>query len=329
MRIVLTGINGYIGSHLARRLLERGFSVIGIDLNDSNIKWFNDQDKFSFLKYDITNSRIHYGNIEDTDVLIHCAALIHRRSQDLSKSNYFKVNTQGTINILAALNHKKLKQIIFLSTVSVYGEGNRSAPANENTSVSPVDFYGQSKAEAENYIMNYSQEKGINFTIFRLTPVYGKDFLMNLKKRVCLGNERLFFRIAKGNQKMSLCSVNNVIDVVTSSIGNEACFNEIFILSDRNNYQANEVIDAVKKILRRTKKRTYSIPLFLPEIILHCLSLAAPNAGKSLRYHFGKIATDCVYSGDKLRSKGLATRWNLMNTLLDPAASIVDGKTHF
>ena len=315
MRIVLTGINGYLGSHLARRLLKRGFSVIGIDLNDSLIKWFNDQDKFSFLKYGITNSRAYYNEIEDTDVLIHCAALVRRRSQDLSRSNYFKVNTQGTINILSALNHKKLKQIIFLSTVSVYGEGSRGVPANENTPVSPADFYGESKAEAENYIMNYSRKKGISFTIFRLAPVYGKDFLRNLKKRVCFGNERFFFRFAEGNQKMSLCSVNNVVDAVTSSIGNEACFNEIFILSDRNNYRANEVIDAVKKILRRTKKRTYSIPLFLPEIVLRCVSFAAPNKGKSLRYQFGKIATDCVYSGDKLHSKGLGAPWNLMNTL--------------
>jgi nucleoside-diphosphate-sugar epimerase len=317
VRIVLTGINGYIGFHLARRLLKRGFSVIGIDLNDSHIKWFNDQDKFSFLKYDITNSSIHYGNIEDTDVLIHCAALVHRRSQGLSRSNYFNVNALGTINMLSALNQKKLKQIIFLSTVSVYGEGGRSLTVNEDTPVSPVDFYGQSKVEAENYIMKYSQEKGINFTIFRLAPVYGKDFLLNLKKRVCLGNERFFFRIASGNQKMSLCSVNNVVDTVTSSMGNEACFNEIFILRDRNNYQANEVIDAVKKILRRTKKKTYSIPLFLPEIVLRCVSLASPNMGKSLRYQFGKIAADCVYPGDKLHSKGSGMRWNLMNTLLD------------
>jgi nucleoside-diphosphate-sugar epimerase len=329
MKIFVTGVNGYIGSKITQALLEKGHQVLGLDVISSNIDSMINETNFHFIKADIKNVENIGNETNAVEVLIHCAALVHRRSQDLSKSNYFKVNTQGTINILAALNHKKLKQIIFLSTVSVYGEGNRSAPANENTSVSPVDFYGQSKAEAENYIMNYSQEKGINFTIFRLTPVYGKDFLMNLKKRVCLGSERFFFRIDRGNQKMSLCSVNNVIDVVTSSIGNEACFNEIFILSDRNNYQANEVIDAVKKILRRTKKRTYLIPLFLPEIALHCLSLAAPNAGKSLRYHFGKIATDCVYSGDKLRSKGLATRWNLMNTLLDPAASIVDGKTYF
>jgi len=326
MKILVTGVNGYIGSKIAQALLEKSHKVLGLDVVSSNIDSMINDPNFHFIKNDIKKLENIGNHTDSVEILIHCAALVHNNSQDLSKSNYFKVNTQGTINILAALDHKKLKQIIFLSTVSVYGEGSRGVPANENTPLSPVDFYGQSKAEAEHYIMNYSQEKGINFTIFRLTPVYGKDFLMNLKKRVCLCNERIFFRIASGHQKMSLCSVNNVIDVVTSSIGNEACFNEIFILSDGNNYQTSEVIDTVKKILRQTKKRTYSISLFLPEITLRCVSLASPNIGRHLRYRFGKIADDCVYSGDKLYSKGLDTRWNLTNTLLD---SVTDGKTHF
>ena len=107
-KIILTGYSGFLGSHILKFLQKENYVVTKLG-----------RDKSSDIQYDLyTNNKI---NLE-ADILIHAAGKAHFiPNTEKEKDDFFKVNYLGTKNLLNSLNPKKLKTIIFISTVAVYG----------------------------------------------------------------------------------------------------------------------------------------------------------------------------------------------------------------
>jgi len=320
-KILITGVNGYLGSKIAEDLINKNYLILGVDLSDcvdlsdSNIRYLYQKKSFKFFKSDITDIRSYPSDIKEVDILIHCAALVHKRSKDLSRENYFKINHEGTKNIMCFLNKKKLKQIIFLSTVLVYGKLAQNVIPDENAPLAPEEYYSQSKHAAENEIRKFAKKYEIPFTIFRLTPVYGKKFLLNINKRVYLPKELAFYKIASGEQRISLCSVQNVVDVINYSVNNKSYFNEVFIVKDAEDYSINEIISVLRDVFMQKNKPIIRIPLLIPEIVFGSIGLIMPQKGKFYKSQLKKIAQDSLYCGNKLFSSRIRLNWNLKNTL--------------
>ena len=313
MDMLITGVNGYIGSKIARALLEESNKVIGIDLKIESSSFLLNSSNFEFYKAEITDKETFSHSYKETDVLVHCAALVHKRSSDLSKRNYFKINYEGTKNILNFLHKDRLKQIIFLSTVSVYGKRSDDITPDQYTPTAPEDFYGESKLAAENEIKEFSDKYNIPYTIFRLTPVYGDFFLLNINKRIYLPGKMAFYKIGSGNQRMSLVSVKNVVDVIVKSINNSNYFNKTFIVKDNEDYSINEIISVFKSLFLQHNRPVIQVPLCIPETAFKLLSLVIPERARFYQYQLEKIADDDVYSGAKLHSM-IQMKWNLKNT---------------
>jgi nucleoside-diphosphate-sugar epimerase len=289
--------------------------IIGTDLKSSNINHLVNKKNFKYFKADITDSKSFPPELKQTDILIHCAALVHNRSRDLSRENYFKINCDGTKNILSFLDKKRLIQIIFLSTVSVYGQLAQEKVPDENSRLVPNDFYGESKLAAENKILKFSKINEIPYTILRLTPVYGQEFLLNINKRVYLPRKKTFYKIGSGEQQISICSVNNVIDVIAESIKNKNYLNETYNVKDKNDYSLNKIISVLRKVHNQTGKPIIWIPLFLVETIFKFVAIIFPKKGKFYYHQLSKISRDFVYSGNKLLTSRIKLRWDLNNTL--------------
>jgi nucleoside-diphosphate-sugar epimerase len=314
MNILITGACGYIGSKITQVILQAGKNVIGVDSNPELDPLLSGKSGFEFILADIANPATFPTGVKKADILVHCAALVHKRSSDLSRKNYFRINYEGTKNILNFLDKGRLKQIIFLSTVSVYGDISNSIVPDENTRAAPEDLYGESKLAAEDAIKEFSDKHKIPYTIFRLTPVYGDFFLLNINKRIYFPGKMAFYKIGSGDQRLSLVSVKNVVDVVVGSVNNSNYFNQTFIVKDTEDYSINEIISTFKDIFSQHNKPVVKIPLCVPGVAFKLLGFVMHEKARFYGYQLRKITDDAVYSGAKLHSM-VQMKWNLRNTL--------------
>jgi len=184
MTILITGIAGFIGSHLARNLLNRGESILGID----NISDYYDVN----LKYDRLNSLKNYKNLifENTDIsnysdlekiaqkhkiskICHLAAQAGVRYSLEAPMEYIKSNIVGHLNMLELCRNYEIKNIVYASSSSVYG-GNTKVPFSINDRVdTPVSLYAATKRSDELMSYTYNHLYGINTIGLRFFTVYG------------------------------------------------------------------------------------------------------------------------------------------------------------
>ncbi|MDD5015819.1 MAG: NAD(P)-dependent oxidoreductase [Atribacterota bacterium] len=332
-RIIITGANGIIGSELRRQFIDKGYHVIGIDRTEPKEKEKNSgSGQFKYVRLDITDqdkvgqffSDLHF------DYLIHCAALVHKNSPDLSFNNFMKINYEGTKNIFDSVVENKgnsgVGGAIFFSTIEVYGGEGRDGVISERDECRPITFYGKSKLSAEKYLLELNKESKLPIIILRLTPVYSEDFLRNVKRRVLIGENKFFYRVEDGEQRISLCSKNNVIDVVEACIKGGVPFGEVFNVADDKVYSFNDLLNYFRKLGRRNHI-TIKIPRFIVYFGIKLLSLVFPGRKEKLLSIYYKLTKDNIYSIEKAKKYfGYNPKWNFENTILKDRKILEDDK---
>lgn len=328
-KIVITGVNGIIGSELRRRFIDKGYYVIGVDRTESRRE---DNGQFKYVKIDITDKDKVGQFFSDLsfDYLIHCAALVHKNSPDLSFDNFMKINFEGTKNIFDSVVGNKSNSgfggAIFFSTIEVYGGEGRDGVISEDDECQPITFYGKSKLAAEKYLLNLNKEYKLPITILRLTPVYSKDFLRNVKRRILIGGDKFFYRVGDGKQRISLCSRDNVIDVVEACIEDKVPFGEIFNVADDIVYNFNDLLNYFRKMGRRNRI-TMKIPRCIVYFGIKLLSLVFLGRKERLLSIYYKLTKDNVYSIEKAKKFfKYDPKWNFENTILKDRKMLEDDK---
>lgn len=184
MNILITGVAGFIGSHVAEFLLHSGNRVIGIDnfdpfyaerfkrLNLQNLVY---QEGFQLYEADIRDvqalEEIFAEN--QVDVVIHLAAKAGVRPSIDAVGEYYDVNLRGTVNILEAMRRHGVLNLLFASSSSVYGN-NPKTPFSESDSVdNPISPYASTKKSGELLCHVYHHLHGFNISCLRFFTVYG------------------------------------------------------------------------------------------------------------------------------------------------------------
>ena len=184
MTILVTGIAGFIGSHLAKSLLKRGEKILGIDnlsnYYDVNLK----KDRLNNLKVykNLTFKNIDIANYEDLEKVIkqykiskvcHLAAQAGVRYSLEAPMEYIKSNIVGHLNILEICRNLNIKNLVYASSSSVYG-GNTKVPFSiEDRVDTPVSLYAATKRADELMSYTYNHLYGINTIGLRFFTVYG------------------------------------------------------------------------------------------------------------------------------------------------------------
>jgi nucleoside-diphosphate-sugar epimerase len=168
-KILVTGAAGYIGSMLTTELVRLGYSVIAIDIqkyDKNSLSHLFFYKNFQFINADITKEIVIKKYIKDVDFIIPLAALVGAPLCEKFKNKAKKTNIDSIRIILKYIEHNQ--KIIYPTTNSGYGVGQKNKFCDENSPLKPISLYGATKAEAEKLIMKHN-----NSICFRLATVFG------------------------------------------------------------------------------------------------------------------------------------------------------------
>ena len=170
--ILVTGGAGYIGSHIAEQLVRNKDKVILVDNLVTGYKKLINK-KAIFIKADINNKSLMSKIIKDYKInsIIHLAAYLNVSEAETNKKKYFQNNIIGTKNLLEACKNSNVKNIIFSSSCSVYGNVNGSV--SENKKPKPQGYYAYTKFKGEGLIKKYSKINNYKYAILRYFNVAG------------------------------------------------------------------------------------------------------------------------------------------------------------
>lgn len=185
-KVVVTGVAGFIGSHLAEHLLEQGYSVIGIDnlhpyyseeVKRDNLVQIRDKaedldEEFNFLEGSILEESDLDKLPDNPELVFHLAAVAGTRSSIKNPSEYIEVNVHGTSKLIESF--ESVGKFVFTSSSSIYGEvSSNELPLKEDYPLSPETPYALSKMNAEELVKLYSNIYGFDYAILRPFTVYG------------------------------------------------------------------------------------------------------------------------------------------------------------
>ncbi len=182
IRILLTGAAGFIGSHIAQRLVSRGDIVVGVDnFNrdyDPNRKWANidaikTANNFTLLPDDICDSQANLFRENRFDAVVHLAAMAGIRNSVRNPALCYKINLTASLQLIELARQHNIKNFVFASTSSIYGRTCRIPFVETDSCGEPLHPYAASKRAAEQVGLKYYRNYGLNFTALRLFTVYG------------------------------------------------------------------------------------------------------------------------------------------------------------
>lgn len=185
MVVLITGGAGFIGSHLAERLMRQGNTVLCVDnlddylyssaLKRENVELLSAYPAFIFIEEDIRNKEVlrrlmmQYG----CEAVYHLAAYAGVRASVEVPEKFMEVNINGTLAVLEAMREAKVKKLIVASSSSVYGNTANSLFKETDSADRPISPYAASKRAAELLAYSYHSLYGFDITCLRLFTVYG------------------------------------------------------------------------------------------------------------------------------------------------------------
>ena len=161
-RVLVTGAAGFLGSHLAEKLAEMKHKVIGIDNMKGGYK-DNIPKNIEFFNFDCCDLEKMNKIMENIDVVYHCAATAHEGLSVFSPFEITKNNYLASVSVFSAAVSKKVKRIIFCSSMARYGI--QQTPFHEDMNPKPIDPYGISKVAAEDVLINLCELNKIEWVI--------------------------------------------------------------------------------------------------------------------------------------------------------------------
>lgn len=225
MKAYITGCAGFIGSNMVQALLAKGWEVIGVDNFTTGRKEFIDKfsenNNFKFFNIDLCDQNKILDTIIGSNYVFHFSANADVRNGLKQPIKDLEQNTIVTSNILEAMRKTNIKDIIFSSTGSIYGEP-EIFPTPENAPF-PVQtsLYGASKIAGESLITSYCNGFGFNSWIFRFVSILGEnythghvyDFYKSLKK-----DKSKLTVLGNGKQRKSYLYIKDCIEAIIHSL---------------------------------------------------------------------------------------------------------------
>ena len=287
MNILITGANGFVGSHIVEYALTKDADIFAAIRKSSNTKYIPEKGVHLFvldfssqdtLRDGLDRFKSAHGNI---DFVIHNAGL----TKTLKVGDYDRVNYQLTVDLISALSRSghKLKKFTYISSMAASSPGMGKEPIAIDQLGEPVSQYGKSKKKTENHI---ERECPFDYLILRPPPVYGpRDSDMFTVFQML--SKKLEIYIGRQIQLLSFIYVKDlargIVEATLSPLSNKKYF-----VSDNKYYDGRVFNEKVKTELQTTTFKIH-LPLFLVYIVASFSEIASRITGKVSQLNLEKI----------------------------------------
>ncbi len=251
--VLVTGGAGFIGSHLADKLMENKARVRVFDNLSSgcqeNVRRCLDNSEFEFLKGDLLNKQDTKRAVENCEVVFHLAANPEVRLSPVSPNVHFEQNIVATNNLLEAVRKSgSAKSFVFTSSSTVYGEASQIPTPENYAPLEPISVYGASKMASEALIMAYAHTYGFNTVIYRLANIIGPrskhgvihDFIEKLRF-----NPYELEILGDGTQAKSYLYVDDCVEAILFGFMKSSHRVEAFNLGSEDQINVNSIAQIV------------------------------------------------------------------------------------
>ncbi|MGH7341510.1 MAG: NAD-dependent epimerase/dehydratase family protein [Candidatus Rokuibacteriota bacterium] len=264
MRVVVTGAAGFIGSHLARRLVDDGHDVVGLDNLSAGVRE-NVPGGVEFHEIDIRSDAI-YALVEGADAVFHLAAKNCLADCLADPVETASVNVAGTANVLEASARAGVRKLVFADTSAEY-EGVLTFPSRADR-VAPLSVYARSKRAAAMFCEAYAEFRGLAVTAVRYFNVYGpgQDWrrtippLMAAFVMKMLRGERPVI-YGTGDKRRDFIYVDDVTDFNMLTLTDRRTDGGVYNVGSGVNYSVTEIFAAVEALLETGLRPIHAEPL--------------------------------------------------------------------
>ncbi len=245
MRLLITGVNGWIGSTLARHCRGMGHEVRGTTRQGG--------EQGVVASGDIDGQTDWRAAVHHRDVVVHAAARVHvMREPSADPLRAFRqVNSEGTLRLARQAAAAGVRRFVFLSSIKVNGEQTMPGrPFRHDDPPAPLDPYGQSKHEAEMGLRLIEAETGMEVVVVRPPLVYGPGAKANfaaLGRWVRRGWPLPFGRLT--DNRRSLVSLGNLASLVNVCIGHPRAAGRTFLVSDHQDLSTRQLVEQMATAL--------------------------------------------------------------------------------
>ena len=297
-RILITGASGFIGSFIVEEALNRGFETWAAVRKSSSREFLQDE-RIHFIELDLSSEEQLKQQLKDIqfDYVVHAAGV----TKCLHKEDFFRINTEGTKNLVRALLDLQmpLKRFVYISSLSIMGAIREEQPykeIREQDKAMPNTAYGKSKLEAEQWLVSLNKEleksnrqsrlaplglrneKLLPYVILRPTGVYGpreRDYFMMAKSI----QSHTDFAVGFKQQDITFVYVTDVVQAVFLAM-EKGQTGRCYFLSDGEVYQSSTFSDLIRKELGNPWWIRITAPLWLLRIITFCGEYMGHITGK-------------------------------------------------
>jgi UDP-glucose 4-epimerase len=269
LRVLATGGAGFIGSHLADRLIDTGHDVIVLDNFSTgrtrNLSNSVRHPSFELVRADVRRiPRSFVRRLRRVDRVCHLAAATSVQESVKDPILTTEVNVVGTLNVLEAAKALKAERVVFASSAAVYGRP-RAFPISEDMNVSPISPYGASKAASELYLRSFEENYDIEGVSLRYFNVYGPRQtpcqyagVISIFANRALQQQPLQV-FGDGSQTRDFIFVSDAVEATIAAL-EKPLKNRVFNIASGKETSVLELAKTIKKITQSRSELEFSPP---------------------------------------------------------------------
>ena len=277
MKVLVTGANGFIGSHLVELLCQKGFDVrCMLHVGDPGRFDVTDR-KVECIRGDITNDESCRLAAHGCDTVFHLAGL-SRYDARIPEADYMHVNVAGTELLLAACKDAGIRRFIYVSSIEAVGLSTDGRPLTEESEPHPRNLYGKSKLAAEKTVRDFGVKTGMECMIVRLGATYGPGERIVFERVFKPVNRGFYVLLGSGSALMEFGYVKNQVHGI-HAVAEKGKPGETYFISDAQPYAFKEV---VKELAHQLGVKLYLVRL--PIALAWCLAAGFEVLSRVFRF---------------------------------------------